>query len=96
MPASAGLTLGGCQPLSDKGWVKSIIGLGETINYKVQRALLGSDTLAPEFAEADICRRSSSQTARSIRRTNDYKALAAKEFADFKLASAGWSTGPQN
>jgi DMSO/TMAO reductase YedYZ molybdopterin-dependent catalytic subunit len=84
----AGLTLGGCQPLSDKGWVKSIIGLGETINYKVQRALLGSDTLAPEFTEADLS---------PIFKPNgtfdptdeDYKALAAKEFADFKLVVSG-------
>jgi len=42
LAGAAGLMLGGCQPLSDKSWVKSIIGLGEAINYRVQRALLGS------------------------------------------------------
>ena len=88
LASAAGLALGGCQPLSDKGWVKSIIGLGEAINMKVQRALLGSDTLAPEFTEADLS---------PIFKPNgtydpqdeDYKALAANDFADFKLAVGG-------
>ena len=88
LAGAAGLTLGGCQPLSDKSWVKSIIGLGEAINYKVQRALLGSDTLATEYTEADLS---------SIFKPNgtfdpkdeDYKALAAKQFADFKLIVDG-------
>jgi DMSO/TMAO reductase YedYZ molybdopterin-dependent catalytic subunit len=88
LASAAGLTLGGCQPLSDKEWVKSIIGLGEAINYRIHRALLGSDTLAPEFTEADLS---------PIFKPNgsfdpqdeDYKALAAKRFADFKLAVGG-------
>src|SRR6476619_7247892 len=88
LAGAAGLMLGGCQPLSDQGWVKSIIGLGEAINYRVQRALLGSDTLAPEYTEADLS---------PIFKPNgtfdpqdeDYKALAAKRFADFKLAVGG-------
>jgi DMSO/TMAO reductase YedYZ molybdopterin-dependent catalytic subunit len=88
LASAAGLTLGGCQPLSDKGWVKGIISLGEAINYKVQRALLGSDTLAPEFTEADLS---------PIFKPNgtfdpqdeDYKALAANRFADFKLVVSG-------
>src|SRR6476661_1126231 len=54
LAGAAGLTLGGCRPVSDMSWVKSIVGLGEAINYKVQRALLGMDTLAPEFTEADL------------------------------------------
>jgi len=88
LASAAGLTLGGCQPLSDKGWVKSIIGLGEAINYKVQRALLGMDTLATEFTEADLS---------PIFKPNgtfdpgddDYKALAAKRFDDFRLGIGG-------
>ena len=54
LAGAATLTLGGCQPLSDQGWVKRIVSLGEAINYKMQRALLGSDTLATEYTEADL------------------------------------------
>ena len=88
LAGAATLTLGGCQPLSDQGWVKRIVSLGEAINYKMQRALLGSDTLAPEFTEADLS---------PIFKPNgtfdpedeDYRALAAKDFAEFKLAVDG-------
>ena len=88
LAGAAGLALGGCQPLSDKGWIKSIISLGEAINYNIQRALLGSDTLATEFTEADLS---------PIFKPNgtfdpqdeDYKALAANKFADFKLVVGG-------
>ena len=88
LASAAGLTLGGCQPLSDQGWVKSMIGLGEAINYRIQRVLLGSDTLAPEFTEADL------SPIFKPNGTNDpddedYKALAARDFADFKLAVGG-------
>jgi DMSO/TMAO reductase YedYZ molybdopterin-dependent catalytic subunit len=85
---AAALTLGGCQPLSDKGWVKRIISLGEAINIRVQRALLGSDTLAPEFTEADlspIFKPNGSTDPQS----DDYRRLAAKNFADFKLVVDG-------
>lgn len=52
--STAALMLGGCEPVSGKGWVKSIIGVGEAINLKVQRAILSANTLAPEFTEADL------------------------------------------
>ena len=86
--SAAAFTLGGCQPLSDKGWVKSIIGLGEAINYKVQRALLGSDTLATEFTEADLSP-IFKPNGTFDPKDEDYKALAANKFADFKLAVGG-------
>src|SRR5437763_12762369 len=88
LASAAGLTLGGCQPLSDKGWVKSIIGLGEAINLKVQRALLGSDTLAPEFTEADLSA-IFKPNGTSDPDDEDYKALATRDFADFKLMVGG-------
>ena len=88
LTGAVALTLGGCQPLSDKGWVKRIISLGEAINIRVQRALLGSDTLAPEFTEADL-----SPIFKPNGSTNpqgdDYRGLAAKNFADFKLVVDG-------
>src|SRR3954464_5522824 len=88
LASAAALTLGGCQPLSDQDWVKSIIGLGEAINLKVQRALLGSDTLAPEFTEADLSP-IFKPNGTSDPEDEDYKALAEKEFADFKLGVGG-------
>src|SRR4051812_11503864 len=88
LASAAGLTLGGCQPLSDKGWVKSIIGFGEAINLKVQRALLGSDTLAREFTEADLSP-IFKPNGTSDPQDEDYKALVGKEFADFRLVVSG-------
>jgi DMSO/TMAO reductase YedYZ molybdopterin-dependent catalytic subunit len=88
LAGAAGLTLGGCQPLSDQGWVKRLIGLGEAINLKVQRALLGADTLAPEFTEADLSA-IFKPNGTSDPEDEDYQALAAKDFADFKLAVGG-------
>src|SRR4051794_12272058 len=88
LASAAALTLGGCQPLSDQDWVKSIIGLGEAINLKVQRALLGSDTLAPEFTEADLSP-IFKPNGTSDPDDEDYKALATRGFADFKLMVGG-------
>src|ERR1051325_4490986 len=88
LASAAGLALGGCQPLSDKGWVKSIIGLGEAVNLKVQRALLGSDTLAPEFTAADLSP-IFKPNGTFDPKDEDYRALAAKDFADFKLVVGG-------
>jgi DMSO/TMAO reductase YedYZ molybdopterin-dependent catalytic subunit len=85
--AGAALTVGACQPVSDKGWVRSILGLGEAINFRVQRAILG-DALAPEFAEADISPifkpNGSTDPA-----DEDYKALAVEKFASYRLVIDG-------
>ena len=86
--SAAALMVAGCQPVSNKGWVKSIIGIGEAINLKVQRAILGTDTLAPEFTQADlspIFKPNGSMDPPDA----DYKALAKKKFADFKLVIDG-------
>jgi len=85
---AAALMLAGCQPLSEKDWVKNILGLGEAINLKVQRAILGLDRLAPEFAEADL---SPAFKANGTADPPDaeYKALAKKNFADFRLVVDG-------
>lgn len=52
--AVAALTLSGCDALSEKPWVKSVLGAGEWLTQKVQRVLLPRQRLAPEYTEADI------------------------------------------
>ncbi len=93
--SAAALVLAGCEPISGNPWVKSIIGLGEDINIRIQRALLGNSTLAPEYTEADLS---------PIFKPNgtydpqdkDYLALAKKGFADFRLAIDGLVEKPRN
>jgi DMSO/TMAO reductase YedYZ molybdopterin-dependent catalytic subunit len=81
------LLLAGCEPVSGIGWVKSVIGIGEAINIRVQRAIL-SDTLAPEFTEADLSP-IFKPNGTSDPTDDDYKALAKKNFADYKLVVDG-------
>lgn len=86
--SAAALMLGACQPMSEQEWVKRVLGLGETMNLKVQRAILGSDTLAPEFTEADLSPIFKSNGT-SDPSDEGYKALAKKNFAEFKLIVEG-------
>jgi len=37
-----------------QGLGESLLSAGEAINLTVQRAILGRDALAPEFAQADL------------------------------------------
>lgn len=85
---AAALTLAGCEPVSNQGWVKRVIGVGEDINLRVQRALLGANTLAPEYPEAEISP-IFKPNGTSDPQDADYKALAGKNFASFKLVMDG-------
>jgi DMSO/TMAO reductase YedYZ molybdopterin-dependent catalytic subunit len=84
----------GCEPLSDKPWVKNVLGWAETLNIKTQRALLPRDRLAPEFSEADI-----SDQFRANGSTDpqdkDYLALAKSRFSNWRLVVDGLVERPQ-
>lgn len=86
--AALSLALAGCQPWSEKRWVRNILGVGERLNLRVQRALLPRNRLAPEYTEADI---SPYFKPNGTFDPGDahYQALAARNFRDWKLVVDG-------
>lgn len=81
-------SLGGCDKLAQSAWGTRTLKLGEDANLYVQRLLLTQTSLAREFSESDI------STWFKPNGTVDpddtpYKALAAKNFSEFKLRIDG-------
>jgi DMSO/TMAO reductase YedYZ molybdopterin-dependent catalytic subunit len=85
---AAALLLGGCQPMSNQGWVRALLGLGETLSFNAQRVIRRSSELAPEFTEAEISP-IFKPNGTSDPADRDYRALAKGNFADFKLVVDG-------
>src|SRR6185312_14991261 len=85
--ASAAL-LAGCDKISQSASGSDFLKKGSDLAYKVQRLFAGSDALAPEFSKADIA---------PVFRPNgtlyptgdDYKALAANDFRDWRIRVGG-------
>ena len=86
--AAACLAVSGCQPLSDRQWVRRMIGVAEWANLRVHRALISRDKLAPEYGEQDISRRfrvnGSDNGADEL-----YQAHARRGFVDWQLEVGG-------
>ncbi len=86
--AAAALAAGGCQPLSDKEWVRETISVAETVTLDVHRTLIARNKLAPEFTNADISphfRVNGSDNGAGAR----YRAYALRKFSDWRLEVGG-------
>jgi DMSO/TMAO reductase YedYZ molybdopterin-dependent catalytic subunit len=86
--AAGTLVLGGCDPLSQTPWFRKLLFSAENLTIWAQRAVLGSNVLAREFAEADL-----SPVFRANGSTSPddpkYVAMAANGFTDWKLKVDG-------
>src|SRR4051812_44339085 len=86
--AGTTLVLGGCDQLSQAPWFRNILFSAERLTRAAQRALLGSDDLAPEYTEDDL-----SPTFRANGSTSpddpDYVAQAESGFLYWKLQVGG-------
>jgi DMSO/TMAO reductase YedYZ molybdopterin-dependent catalytic subunit len=81
--------LGGCDgELSEQPWVKRILSSAETLTRVTQRALIPANALAREYSEADISKDFKANGSTNVD-DNDYRAQAAKGFADWKLRVDG-------
>ena len=82
------LWLGGCDRLSAEPWLQRVLGRAEGVNRWLQRRITGRDSLAPEYAEADLSPRFK---ANGSTNPDDpaYVASAAGGFADWRLAIGG-------
>jgi len=93
--AAAGASLlAGCDRLSNARWFRRTLETGEDANLFVQRLLLSPATLAPEYSEAEISPwfKPNGSTDPSDK---SYKAMAKKNFADWKLEIGGLVDHPE-
>ena len=91
--ASAAL-LGGCDgELSEQPWVKRVLSSAETLTRVTQRALIPANALAREYSEAEISKDFKANGSTDVD-DDDYRAQAAKAFADWKLKVDGLVATP--
>ena len=88
VPAAGALALAGCDRLSEAPWFRDVLASSEELTMRVQRFFLSPDSLAREFDEADI---SPDFRANGTTDPRDaaYRALAANNFADWRLSIGG-------
>lgn len=88
--AAAALPLTGClDAVGDpRGRVRSVLETANSLTYRVQRMLLGSDTLAREFADSEI-RQPMRPNGTTDPKDADYVAHLANNFATYRLAVTG-------
>jgi DMSO/TMAO reductase YedYZ molybdopterin-dependent catalytic subunit len=87
--------LNGCDALSNTQWFPKILATGERLNRGAQRLLTSRQSMAQEFPESDLS---------PVFRSNGtaypddpaYRALAAKEFADWALRVDGLVKQPSD
>jgi len=86
--SASALALSGCDALSDTEWFTKVLGTGERLTHAAQRVVASRRAMAQEFIEADL-----SPTFRSngtaMPASPQYAALAAGEFADYRLEVNG-------
>ena len=91
--AAGTLLIGGCQRLSQSEWFPKVLGAGETASAAAAHAVTSRKSMAQEFAEADR-----SPTFRSNGTAepddDDYRALAANAFSDYRLEVDGLVAQP--
>ena len=93
------LALTGCDAFD--GWLRAghtvhdTLAKANSLTYRVQRMLLGQNSLAQEFSESDI-RQAQRPNGVTDPQDEDYLALVATKFADYKLEIAGLVNKPRS
>jgi DMSO/TMAO reductase YedYZ molybdopterin-dependent catalytic subunit len=93
--AASALLLAGCDRLSGSEWFPKVLGLAERLNYAAARAIAPRKAMAQEFAESDRSPQFRSNGTANPG-TDEYRAMVANGFADFRLAVAGMVGQPKN
>jgi DMSO/TMAO reductase YedYZ molybdopterin-dependent catalytic subunit len=88
-----GALLGGCDRVPDNRTGRKILFSANDLTYRVQRFLLRSDSLAPEYGEADITPHFRANGTYDPP-DKDYRALARGNFVDWRLTVDGLVTTP--
>ena len=86
--AGSAMLLGGCDRLAESVWFPKMLSAGESLSKGVHHLLGGRRSMAQEFTQADL-----SPSFRGNGNTdpdsNEYKAMAANQFADWQLVVDG-------
>lgn len=94
---ASSLAIGGCDAfnfLGDRnGSVRDVLMKANDLTYHVQRFLIG-DALAPEYAESEI-RQGQKPNGSTDPQSNEYLALKADDFADYRLSVGGLVETPK-
>jgi DMSO/TMAO reductase YedYZ molybdopterin-dependent catalytic subunit len=90
--ASSSLLLAGCDQFDFLGQrdnqVRDVLEKANDLTYRVQRAVIGEQTLAREYSESEI--RQGQRPNGSVNPTSeDYLAIKANNFADYRLVVSG-------
>jgi DMSO/TMAO reductase YedYZ molybdopterin-dependent catalytic subunit len=88
------LPLAGCEELSSKPGVTSVLGLAEGVTRRVQRLLLSSGALAPEYSEADLSP-AFKPNGSTDPEDPEYQDLVDGAFKDWRLTIDGLVANPQ-
>jgi DMSO/TMAO reductase YedYZ molybdopterin-dependent catalytic subunit len=91
--AAGALSLSGCDALSRTTWFPRLLGSGEKISETAQHLLTPRRAMAQVFTEADRSPQFRSNGT-SMPDSAEYEALAAREFADYRLQVSGLVTKP--
>lgn len=93
LAAGSALLLSGCDRLSRSVWFTNLLDSAEKLTFGAQRLLLPRKAMAQEFTEADLSPRfrsnGTSNPANPV-----YQAMAANQFADYRLQVGGMVAQP--
>ena len=91
--ATGALLLAGCNRLSQTEWFPKVLGAGEKASDAVAHLVTTRKSMAQEFTDAD---RSPQFRSNGTANPNnpEYQALAARAFADYRLAIGGLVENP--
>ncbi len=87
------MLLGGCDRLSEDPTVQSVLGSATRLTQLAQRLISGRQSLAPEYTQSDLSAHFRSNGT-SDPDDDDYQAMAANNFVDWRLQVDGLVSHP--
>jgi DMSO/TMAO reductase YedYZ molybdopterin-dependent catalytic subunit len=87
------LMVSGCDRVSESTWFPKLLTVGEKANYRVQRLILPRKSMAQEFLPGDLSPQFRSNGT-AMPDNPLYQALAARDFADYRLEVSGLVARP--
>ena len=95
LAGAAVLPLGGCDRIGASSQGQDLLQAANDASYRVQRALLGADRLAPEFAESEISKIFKPNGSIDPK-DKTYRRLAQAKFATWSLPVDGLVAAPRS
>ena len=93
--ATSALLLAGCDRLSRSEWFPRVLAVADKWNYGAAHAITPRKSMAQEFAEADRSPEFRSNGTANPG-TDEYRAMVANGFSDYRLAVAGLVGQPKS